>query len=913
MLGIINGFEILDIIEDDVVVIYDLFHKLTSARLIYKKNKKENSKSECTINIKTPLFNNKGISHVLEHCIASSLLTVSNIQSHILDINYISEYNIYTLIDRTNYGMVINDKDYLYHAIEHMCKNVFRPQSLANSKTFEREAWGIEDGIKTNGIVINEMNRVFNDPISLLYRFIPISIGAHKYISGGIPNEILELTYDEIVEYHNYFYRTSNSFITVSGDDSVEKLTKKMNEIMNNFIDTRSYEYLSSNIKNSSLKNLNIGEETIIHKGEKLLVIPCKFIGGDTSKYIIAISYQINKPDSIIDYLIHNFIRERAMYYNKKYNKDIDIIINTKIRESYTSFITRISEINEIYDFNKYIRKLLLKIKGEYETYLEFMDLKKRDLNLLNCFSLIPEILPYDFSLSKFCNNKKKSMIEYNYVISENYLNKKDSYLLIKNYSENFNNSRINCINKYKNRELRNKKHTGLIKCINYEDNVEIINSINSRTSYISQMNSHTTEIHNIDNNYLILYEEERHCPYSYFYFYYNITDYITDYRDISGFSISGNILLEILRSKPEFNFLFSEGGAINLHIVPYEDLGDINKFKIMLVIAIRCKNASIATLLNTFNKSFINTLMKLSKNEIILILQRLLDKEFNIINRNIILYASRRLQSYTSSFGQANEAALGIEKYMHLERIVKKSNEIIDIRKKLYTLGEIFNSPHLISVYSNENEKLIEAASDLLSKEVSDCSYVNQIWASDYELNSEFKNETFNILSPNEYLVTGYNTRELGYDDYIGMRLFSEYVSKNIYHDILRNNLHAYEGGIKCYQNGMIEFSVGDTKNIKKAFNTFDVFKDSIMNMALNDEELNSLKNAMVHYGFYDMVKINKTRDNFTRYFLTNTKLKDINSYCVRLESIGLEDFERFKNIVLEVLSKELYCIIGN
>ena len=89
--------------------------------------------------------------------------------------------------------------------------------------------WRKQDGeLSYNGVVYNEMKGAFSSPDGVLDRMILNSLfpdTTYANESGGDPDVIPELTYEEYLDFHRNYYHPSNSYIYLYGDmDMEEKL-----------------------------------------------------------------------------------------------------------------------------------------------------------------------------------------------------------------------------------------------------------------------------------------------------------------------------------------------------------------------------------------------------------------------------------------------------------------------------------------------------------------------------------------------------------------------------------------------------------------------------------------------------------------------------------------------------------------
>ena len=82
------------------------------------------------------------------------------------------------------------------------------------------------EGDRIQGVVFNEMKGVFADPQQLFQRHLLSKVlPGHTYgfCSGGIPEKIPDLTYEDLVRFHRIHYNPDNAkFIVYGGDKNVD-------------------------------------------------------------------------------------------------------------------------------------------------------------------------------------------------------------------------------------------------------------------------------------------------------------------------------------------------------------------------------------------------------------------------------------------------------------------------------------------------------------------------------------------------------------------------------------------------------------------------------------------------------------------------------------------------------------------
>lgn len=138
-----------------------------------------------------------------------------------------------TYPDKTVYPIAsCNDKD--FQNLMHVYLDaVFYPNIYTERKIFEQEGWHYEmespeDELTINGVVYNEMKGAFSSPDDVLEREITNTLfpdTTYSNESGGDPEAIPDLTYEQFLDFHRRYYHPANSYIYLYGNmDMVEKL-----------------------------------------------------------------------------------------------------------------------------------------------------------------------------------------------------------------------------------------------------------------------------------------------------------------------------------------------------------------------------------------------------------------------------------------------------------------------------------------------------------------------------------------------------------------------------------------------------------------------------------------------------------------------------------------------------------------
>lgn len=204
---------------------YVFAHKATGARLLYLAN--DDNNKGFSITFKTPASDDTGVFHILEHSVlcGSRKFPVKEPFVNLLKSSMQTFLNAMTFPDKTMYPVAsTNERDLLNLADVYM-DAVFHPNIYFNRRIFEQEGWHYElddaGGLVFNGVVYNEMKGALSDPESVLYDTLSASLfpdTTYRFESGGTPEGISTLTYEDFLATHARHYHPSNSYIVLYGN-----------------------------------------------------------------------------------------------------------------------------------------------------------------------------------------------------------------------------------------------------------------------------------------------------------------------------------------------------------------------------------------------------------------------------------------------------------------------------------------------------------------------------------------------------------------------------------------------------------------------------------------------------------------------------------------------------------------------
>ena len=215
-----------------------LKHKKSGARVLLMENDDENK--VFAIGFRTPPSDSTGVPHIMEHSVlcGSRDFPVKDPFVELVKGSLNTFLNAMTYPDKTVYPVAsCNDKD--FQNLMHVYMDaVFYPNIYQHDKTFRQEGWSYKleepDGDLTlSGVVYNEMKGAFSSPDGVLDRVILNSLfpdTSYANESGGDPEAIPDLTYEQFLDFHRKYYHPSNSYIYLYGDMDMEEKLRWLDE-----------------------------------------------------------------------------------------------------------------------------------------------------------------------------------------------------------------------------------------------------------------------------------------------------------------------------------------------------------------------------------------------------------------------------------------------------------------------------------------------------------------------------------------------------------------------------------------------------------------------------------------------------------------------------------------------------------
>ncbi len=236
----VHGFRVTDIrsLSDRKGTLYEMVHEKTGAELVWLKRDEEN-KTFC-IGFKTTPEDDTGVFHICEHSVlnGSQKYPVREPFVDLLKSSLQTFLNAMTFPDKTIYPVSSrNDKDFM-NLMDVYLDAVLHPLIYTNPNIFYQEGWHYEirdekDAPVYKGVVFNEMKGAFGSVDECILNEINRILfpdNCYKYVSGGDPEKITDLTYEMFKKAHSTYYHPSNSRTFLDGDMDIDAVLKKISD-----------------------------------------------------------------------------------------------------------------------------------------------------------------------------------------------------------------------------------------------------------------------------------------------------------------------------------------------------------------------------------------------------------------------------------------------------------------------------------------------------------------------------------------------------------------------------------------------------------------------------------------------------------------------------------------------------------
>jgi len=213
-------------------------HEKSGARLLKVVSQDDNK--VFSVAFKTPPPDDTGLPHIMEHSVlnGSENFPVKSPFDVLLQGSLKTFLNAMTSSDFTIYPVASrNDKDFS-NLMSVYLDAVFKPLLHKDPKIFKQEGWhyeleSAESPLVYKGVVYNEMKGAFSAPQTQLAFLINKALFPDNHYgnsSGGNPEAIPQLTYEQFKAFHQKYYHPANSYIYLYGNGDMANELSFINE-----------------------------------------------------------------------------------------------------------------------------------------------------------------------------------------------------------------------------------------------------------------------------------------------------------------------------------------------------------------------------------------------------------------------------------------------------------------------------------------------------------------------------------------------------------------------------------------------------------------------------------------------------------------------------------------------------------
>ncbi len=225
-------------------------HEKTKAEILFILNNDE--ERVFSVGFRTIPEDSTGVAHIVEHSVlgGSKKYQVKEPFVHLVKSSVNSYVNAFTSTECTIYPVASANKVDFYNLMEVYLDSVYQP--LITERTFMQEGWHYElseedPKLKYKGVVFNEMKGSIANPAWANWQGITAGLfptNTYQFDSGGNPESIPDLTYQQFLDFYKKFYHPSNSRTYFYGDLDVEEALSKLSE----YLDLYDYQEVDGSI-----------------------------------------------------------------------------------------------------------------------------------------------------------------------------------------------------------------------------------------------------------------------------------------------------------------------------------------------------------------------------------------------------------------------------------------------------------------------------------------------------------------------------------------------------------------------------------------------------------------------------------------------------------------------------------------
>lgn len=227
------GWIVNDVKEsvDTKATMYILEHERCGTKMIYVE--REDVCKTFAVSFETIPTDDTGVFHILEHSVlcGSRKFPLKEPFTSLMQTSPNCFLNAWTYPTKTVYPVSSKSAKDFHNLVDIYMDAVLHPLAIEDERIFRQEGWRyeIDEGgaLGYNGVVYSEMKGDFSSPSELLNLYIgrlQYPGGTHSFESGGLPEAITTLSYEDFVNTHKEYYHPSGALIYLDGSIDVDDI-----------------------------------------------------------------------------------------------------------------------------------------------------------------------------------------------------------------------------------------------------------------------------------------------------------------------------------------------------------------------------------------------------------------------------------------------------------------------------------------------------------------------------------------------------------------------------------------------------------------------------------------------------------------------------------------------------------------
>ncbi|MCX6269583.1 MAG: insulinase family protein [Bacteroidetes bacterium] len=855
--------------------------------------------------------------------------------------------NAFTSKDYTMYPVAsMNDKDY-FNLMHVYLDAVFNPLIYDDPRILKQEGWhyeltGKDEPLNYTGVVYNEMKGSFSNPQRELWYQVFKHLfpgNAYGYESGGTPEAIPTLTYEDFIAFHQKYYHPENSYIFLYGNADLDKeLSFIDSAYLSRFTKTGNLITIEDQPPFPGMKEITsfypVMEESAIANQTFLTY---NFVAGHNTDLALTLALDIlcevlvNQESApvrlaLLEAGIGQDVSASSSNFKQHAVQIAAINANPGDKQKFLEIVTATLRKSAADGLNK---EEIEGVINRIEFRLREGDDAHKGLTYLNMalpgwfFSNDPLTgLEYDIPLTEVKRALTTDYLET--IILKYFLDNPHTLLLTLEPSATLEKERNTLLEEElaaRKSSLNEDAITTLIsetkELMAYqqrEDSAEALATIPMLeiTDIDAKAVFHEANQQNITGIPVLSHEQ-----------FTNDVVYVNLFFDLQTVPQElipyVSLLSHVIGSLNTKNYSFGDlNKALNIHtggfftsLRSYLVKSDDNQLMTKFVITSKAMNYKTVKLFELSEEILDHTLFN-DAERLKTVLARHHSQLDAQVKGNGYHVASRRLSSYISNNGMFNELTGGLSYHWFITGLLKNfdenSGEIIANLEKVAAMLFTWNNLTVSMTGAKKDQTVFATGLDFLARQLPQGTAAEQVW--DFNLDSQ--NEGLMAASNVQYVIQGYNYKKLGYGWDAKMRVLNQVLSTDWLQTRIRVIGGAYGGFSSISPGGNFTFNSYRDPNLGSTLENFSNTPEYLSGFSAD-------KQTMTRYIIGTISEMDspltpsQKGDQAVSMFFSRRTAEEVQHDRFAVLATTSEDIRGFSKMASDVLNQNALCVYGN